>query len=512
MRERTTYLFESDNLINPKDLKITNTSLVSAHPVVAAKEEKVTFTAEELPTEIKEVLLLSSELHIRWVAQQSYKTVSPWTSRISPGLHVFYTPKDDIQSSTVVCSTLKRAFGDIDCIDPEKSFTVFSSKAFSRSTSYQYYSPLHTLTNFTEFVQNTVCSQLSSDLAKHCVERINSFVSAQSLDISYSTMTHALTITSFTPTESQPLSLSLSTRDFQQGFHSRHEIGIFAPQPSRATGEISLGGFLTVLGDDTAPKPTLFSLFLRHHSSGAKFSARFLDPSGMHPNIELRISDSRPPDVDRACKLYAYLTLPRSIFVDKYQLADALFLANKNLTALHHMTDGVDLEKPEYDLSSWGSSVLIELAPLASKSSPPLHQTAIIPTHLRYLLPSTKSISQRTLEVPYPVVFWTCTAEEELESNVNPFNQVHMGYDDLFGPKTVFYHLNPESIRTDGRLIKSLQVPVLNLEQARYVSVCTVLAISLGFLWVIWCLLRVVTKMGYGSYHEKDLDKTKKEK
>jgi hypothetical protein len=32
------------------------------------------------------------ELHIRWAAERAYAGILPWASRISPGLHVQFTP------------------------------------------------------------------------------------------------------------------------------------------------------------------------------------------------------------------------------------------------------------------------------------------------------------------------------------------------------------------------------------------------------------------------------------
>jgi hypothetical protein len=129
--------------------------------------------------------------------------------------------------------------------------------------------------------------------------------------------------------------------------------------------ELSLGGFLTVVGEDTKASPTLFSFPARHHPlpASSTFSSHFLTPSGLHPTLKLSVSTSAPPLGDRACKMHAYLVLPKEVFADKYQLSDPLFLASKNLSALHYISNPVDLEAPAYTVPLWGSSVLLELSP-----------------------------------------------------------------------------------------------------------------------------------------------------
>lgn len=90
-----------------------------------------------------------------------------------------------------------------------------------------------------------------------------------------------------------------------------------------------------------------------------------------------------------------------------------------------------------------------------------------------------------TVEVPWPAVFWACEAEDGLKMSVNPFDRTNLGYDGLFGPKTMFYHLSPES---NGTLIEKMEVPVLNMAYAPYVESGTVTAVLLGFLWICWKL------------------------
>lgn len=185
--------------------------------------------------------------------------------------------------------------------------------------------------------------------------------------------------------------------------------------------------------------------------------------------------------------------MPRQIFADKYQLTDPLFLASKNLTALRYITSPVDLEAPAYTLPIWGSSVLLELSPPTPSKG---QWTAEIPLHLRYLPPNSNKSGIANTEIPYPIVFWACTADEGSKFPINPFDRVNLGFDGLFGPRTLFFHLDPKA---DGKLVNSLEIPVLDLDRSSLVEVGTAAVVGLGVLWVLWCLWGVWRRGGYGA-------------
>ncbi len=107
---------------------------------------------------------------------------------------------------------------------------------------------------------------------------------------------------------------------------------------------------------------------------------------------------------------------------------------------------------------------------------------------------------------------------------VNPFDRVSLGWDGLFGDRTMFYSLTPGPLSLGWRgmglglrlenssglgfgngmsghtgggggggagiLMETITVPVLDLDKARFVETGTVGVIVLGFLWVCWKLLR----------------------
>ena len=78
--------------------------------------------------------------------------------------------------------------------------------------------------------------------------------------------------------------------------------------------------------------------------------------------------------------------------------------------------------------------------------------------------------------------------------STNPFDRVNLGYESLFGQRTMFYHLQPAQSASmsdsGGQLVENLQVPVLAQGWDGYVEAGTVGCVFLGVLWLIWKLLR----------------------
>lgn len=67
----------------------------------------------------------------------------------------------------------------------------------------------------------------------------------------------------------------------------------------------------------------------------------------------------------------------------------------------------------------------------------------------------------------------------------NPFDRVHLGYEGLFGPRTMFYHLLPQPGPGAQNLVERLSVPVLEVEQMGRVEIGTVAIVTLGTLWLV---------------------------
>jgi hypothetical protein len=198
-----------------------------------------------------------------------------------------------------------------------------------------------------------------------------------------------------------------------------------------------------------------------------------------------------------SCALHAYWTLPSYLFIDRFQLSDSLFLKSQNLVSLRSLSGEQDLEAPDWVIRRWGSSALLELAHTDSSSSGN-NLTITIPTHLRYINATCGGPAGAQVTVPWPNVFWACEAEEGLKMATNPFDRVNLGYDGLFGPKTMFYHVPPA-----GGGLEDLTVPILHASETGWVQFGTAVAVLLGFGWVMMQLLWVKAPAKEGSDDKK---------
>lgn len=483
MRQRTTFFHHNDDAIDPLALKVRDRS-ITGPKIKAAREDRFTFGLDELPRELQQLLQVTPELHLRWSPSNSYDTLDfgPWTSRLPSGLHVFYTPQEAEGSSDPICVFLHNLVPSQDCSESLQHFSRLPNDRFSHSTAYQAYLPVDNLDNFSEYASQYICGAADDD----CKTRLNALKDAKSLDFSYDTISHVVKITVLWGLEEQPLDIT-GSKDH------RVEVGLLTPNyPEHLEDyEIGVAGLLTVLGEDKKPSPVMFSFPTRHKATARTFESGFSLPLGLHPTLQLSIDSSQPPMADTFCSLHAYFTLPNTIFADKYQLEDPLFLSSKNLASLRYISQPVDLEAPSYVMKLWGSSVLVELKPPQTGEG----FTAEIPLHLRYQAP--RAGGEASFTVPYPAVFWSCAAEEGTKFPTNPFDRINLGYDGLFGPRTLFWHLDPAP--QNGSLMLTGSVPVLDLDKASWVSTLTGAAVAVGFAWVVWKLLAVFGRSGYGQ-------------
>jgi hypothetical protein len=266
----------------------------------------------------------------------------------------------------------------------------------------------------------------------------------------------------------------------------------------------------------------MFSFPSRHHPLPAALSqltvaASFQHPTGLHPKLDLTFPAKSLSPPQPSCALHAYLTLPSALFIDRYQFSDALSLKSQNLKALRALSGEQDLEAPDWVLDAWGSAALFELAhPPTGDSSAGEEWTATIPTHLRYVKPTANNTSPLSsagtarVEVPAPIVFWACNADEGAKFNTNPFDRANLGYDGLFGKKTMFYHVPPAAVMAGAEqgLLLGLEVPVLDAKVAGgWVPVATMAVVVLGFGWVVWKVLAGGSGSGSGEGKAKEVKK-----
>lgn len=466
----------------------------------------------------------------------------------------------------MLCPLLRAVFGDgVDCVNPKVSpYCLLSngpvltaplqiqesfitppllSTRFAASASLQFYTRLPSLEQLVDSIERTACEQRNDST---CLDNAHSLLSADSLDINYDSISHTLTLTGlwtnppsggWTEVVQKPISGT-----------DQVEFGLLSGDKAVDLEDLKMGGLLAVVGTDKKlskdgpallflhwahkyiqadlepqTEPTMFSFPSRHHPlpKEASYTISFPPPTGLHPTLSISMPQAslqRPPAPEHAtCALHTYLTLPSAVFGDQYQLgtSDLLFLQSHNLVALRALAGETDLEAPDWVISCWGSTWLLELATPKAESTE-VNWTATIPLHLRYLDPSESGY--RPADIPWPVVFWACTAEDGTKMGTNPFDRTNLGWDGLFGPRTMFFQLHPSSSSTSSaKLIEHIDVPVLRLRgaeglfQARNIELGTVLVVGLGFLWVVLRLVRVAWSFGVGSKRHRGTLHTKKD-
>jgi hypothetical protein len=510
MKRRTTYVHDPNQDFDPSSVKITKGRL-EAPGINAAREEQLKFSLDELPDELRHLLSRTHEFHIRWATELHFDTISPYLSRVAPGLHVFYTPSagaDDFE----VCPMLHKAFSDeLNCQSPNTTFTKPSvpSSEFTYTPSLHYFSELPAIDQFVDYLGDIACP----DSSEECLSARTTLRSADSVDVSWDIISSTLTFSAFwsKPTPN-PAKLSPATWDVSvktPPANSRVEVGFLSAIPAAADAhDLTASGFLHVLGDDTDPKPTRFSFPSRHHSLAPTqpqpYTASIQQPQGLHPTLHITfpkpstLTSPLTKPADSTCALHLHLTLPSHTFIDPYALkpSDANFVSSTHIAAVHSTGGYTDLEAPAYLPSTpWGSSVLLE-ALLPPPNHPPTTPWQIsIPLHLRYQPPSPTPHKPTTL--PYPQLFWACTATAGTRFTTNPFDRQHTAYDAAFGPLTMFYHLSPlpTNTTTSNTLTLPLQTPVLNTNTTTPLTLelATLATIALGFAWValkLWPALK----------------------
>lgn len=507
MRRRSTFIHDPGLDFDPSELQVTSNK-VSSPGLQAAREERLTYSFEELPDELQQVLSHAHELHICWAPEALYKPVAPFLSRISPGLHVFYTPLQG-HTEDLLCPLLRKVFSDqLRCQSPSSTFTrsPVLSERFASTSSLQYYSLLPSLNHLVAYWQRSICTRLDA----LCTRDAALLNLADSLDFDYDSISHTLTLTAFwskppsvlyDPIAGSTTQNSWAIDIYRASKFDRVEVGVLSSSQAIDAHDLRLSGFLTVVGEDEKPKSTLFSFPSRHHVLPPQqrkqvYTASIRQPQGLHPTLRisfpsasaLKWPENRPDD--SVCALQSYFVLPSYVFPDEYAFksGDPQFARTHNIDSTHSISGETDLEAPDYVVKRWGSTLLIEpTVPSANGSSSALRGEwdITIPLHLRYLSPSEGGQSQ--VDVPWPIVYWACTAEEGTKFPVNPFDRVNLGFDGLYGPRTIFYHLEHLPSSEDSRLVGTLSVPVYNSSRlsAGTIELATMVVVAAGFFWVV---------------------------
>ncbi|KAF2457234.1 hypothetical protein BDY21DRAFT_345296 [Lineolata rhizophorae] len=260
MRERITYLLRDPEHDGPDPSKINvSKDSLTVTGLDAAKEHRVTFGFSELSQELWRALKQCHELRIRWVSESPYDSTPPFVARLSPGLHVFFTPRRD-ELADSLCPMLKKVFGqNLKCTSPTETFTTppILSPRFSQ-TSLQYHSLLPSLIDLTTYIAEAVCPPAD----QHCRSQAAALTSASYVDIDFDAISHSVIVNAFwsaPPTSASASDENLWTETIlKRSKEDTVEVGVLGNERPSEKEELSLSGFLTVLGQDDHPSTCHF--------------------------------------------------------------------------------------------------------------------------------------------------------------------------------------------------------------------------------------------------------------
>lgn len=144
-------------------------------------------------------------------------------------------------------------------IQQQDSFTqppILSSR-FSSAASLQLHSVLPSISQFAENIQRYTCKSTDTE----CADRISALDSADSVDLDYDAISHTLTVSAFW---SRPLpgnrgwteTITKSSNTVSE----KVEVGLLASEKAVDKEDLSLGGFLAVVGE--TDKLSMFYLYV----------------------------------------------------------------------------------------------------------------------------------------------------------------------------------------------------------------------------------------------------------
>jgi len=190
----------------------------------------------------------SLRLHrLPWTTRLLYPTNGPsCVCKQDFGFNVSFYQVGLTAASDLLCPLLAKSFGsDIKCTLPERTFTGISilSERFASSSAYQYYEGLFSLRDLVVYIQQTICANDHS-----CIIKAIALESADYFDFDYDTISQSVVVSAFwhAGTSSEKWDDYIDNRDGSV----RTEVGILANQRPTNPGELSLRGFLVVLGKD----------------------------------------------------------------------------------------------------------------------------------------------------------------------------------------------------------------------------------------------------------------------
>ena len=435
-------------------------------------------------------------IQVKWLNDIPVDRTVPAHSVQEIGLHIDVVP---IEGTEVEWSDLKdllKSYFDIEDFEGQKT-TIRANDCLS------FYSPLNNLKPLASKLTTLLCSD------KTCVTELQELEFADSFALTYGKLPEnakAWSDVSDVVLEvywndrksmAQTLGLETSTLYHRSVIAEKVEIGLLSVHPEYTMPGFTWGltGFSQSLDSDHKEK-LLFQYSTKHQPSRGTYRADFERPTGLHPKHVLFLENALSPQAQ--CSLFAKYTFTKSLFLDKYQLAEL----NKPTPSrdavgyLYGIWGEADLEAPIWAVDGYGSEALLQIY---TKNRPAGETPGTfqfeLPTHSRYEVPQVNSTIVAEIQ-PWPVVFWACQPTvEEKQNNPSPASveTSNLGYEALFPKNTVFHYLQP-SVSAGQRLQSQFDIPVAPFSSYETVQLVTVVAIFGSFFYLIYEIFRSVSQ------------------
>lgn len=141
------------------------------------------------------------------------------------------------------------------------------SRRFTSNPPVQFHQLVPSLDEFVTYVQHKVCSLRGDEHRITCQSHVSSFLSADSLDIDYDSISQTLTVAAYWSKPPQKGGWT-ETIEKRETATDQVEVGMLALERAIKPEDLSVGGFLAVLGEDQSlstfylPQPPHPSHFL----------------------------------------------------------------------------------------------------------------------------------------------------------------------------------------------------------------------------------------------------------
>ena len=158
-----------------------------------------------------------------------------------------------IDNSDLLCPLLHKTFGDsVACASPENDFIRLPvlSERFASSAAHQYFKQLSSLTNLVTYIKEKVCVGDAS-----CASKAERLLYADYFDFDIDTISQSVTLSAFWH-RSPSTETWNETIDHRVG-STKVELGVLTNEKPTQPEELSLGGFLAVIGEDKKPSMLL---------------------------------------------------------------------------------------------------------------------------------------------------------------------------------------------------------------------------------------------------------------